>query len=145
MIAYTGDFLPATLDLLTNAGFTNLTEIAPGSLEFADLSGFDLLWVSTLTLASTYAGAEANVQSFVDDGGGLVALPMLMLSLPTIAWPEMAATPAVTSIASVSNPAFAGVAKFEWMLKTGLIGNTTRDHRGWRLPSTRGLPCVVSC
>lgn len=62
--------------LLTAAGFSNLTEVTTADLDTTDLSGFDLLWVGRVTGGSAVtdvALAEANVQSYFDAGGNIVA------------------------------------------------------------------------
>ena len=66
------------LAILTDAGFTNLTALTAGDLAVANLSVYDALYIGVVVDGFNYADAEANVQSYVDAGGGLVAEPELI-------------------------------------------------------------------
>lgn len=68
-----GQFPGVVSILLTEAGFTNLTELTPTELANDDLSAFDVLYIGLTTDGILFAPAAANVQAFVDAGGGLVA------------------------------------------------------------------------
>jgi hypothetical protein len=59
--------------VLTAAGLTQLTQFTPAGLAAANLSLFDVVYVGASTAASNFVPAAANVQNFVNSGGGLVA------------------------------------------------------------------------
>ena len=74
VIGYAAGEIPGeVLTILTDAGFTNLTELTAFDLANIDLSGFDMLYIGVVLDGFNYAAADANVQSFFDNGGGLVA------------------------------------------------------------------------
>jgi hypothetical protein len=59
--------------VLTAAGLTQLTQFTPAGLAAANLNLFDVVYIGGSTAASTLVPAAANVQNFVNSGGGLVA------------------------------------------------------------------------
>jgi hypothetical protein len=59
--------------VLTAAGLTQLTQFTPAGLAAANLNVFDVVYIGASTTASALVPAAANVQNFVNSGGGLVA------------------------------------------------------------------------
>jgi hypothetical protein len=59
--------------VLTAAGLTQLTQFTPAGLAAANLNLFDVVYIGASTIASAFIPAAANVQSFVNGGGGLIA------------------------------------------------------------------------
>jgi hypothetical protein len=59
--------------VLTAAGLTQLTQFTPAGLAAANLNLFDVVYIGASTAASNFVPAAANVQNFVNSGGGLVA------------------------------------------------------------------------
>ena len=62
-------------DRLAAAGLTNLTQILAADLATADLSGVAALYIGPSTEVGDFVAAAANVESFVNSGGGLVVEP----------------------------------------------------------------------
>lgn len=136
------------LQLLTDAGFTDLTPILITDLDTANLAGFDLLWIGRVigdSAAAEVALAEANVQSYVDGCGNIVAEDQRDVDPNAYDWlPYGDGLGAVTSdtdvvlIADPTHPTMTG------LTAAGLSGWGNSIHKYFTAPGSGGFDTILT-